>query len=57
MITAIDPGTRESAFAGLTFRCQLVLMALGEYAYGDHVQDPAAFVRRCRTVNALRRAA
>jgi hypothetical protein len=29
-------------------------MALGEYAYGDHVSDPTAFVRRCRTVEALR---
>lgn len=36
-----------------TFRCQLVLMTLGEYAYGDHVSDPAAFVRRCQTIRAL----
>jgi hypothetical protein len=38
----------------LHFRCQLVLMALDEYAHGDHVSDPAAFVRRCRTIEALR---
>lgn len=37
----------------LPFRCQLVLLALGEYAYGDHVADPAAFVRRCGTVQRL----
>lgn len=32
------------------FRCQLVLMVLGEYAFGDHVRDPQAFVRRCEVV-------
>jgi hypothetical protein len=36
------------------FRCQIALMALDEYAHGDHVSDPAAFVRRCRTIEALR---
>jgi len=35
------------------FRSHLVLLALGEYAYGDHVSDPAAFVRRCRAVGKL----
>lgn len=37
------------------FRCQFVLMALGEYAYGDHVRDDEAFIRRCYRVHALRR--
>lgn len=35
------------------FRCKLVLMILGQYAYGDRVRDPAAFVRRLRTIRAL----
>jgi hypothetical protein len=41
-------------FVSRVFRCQLVLMALGAYAYGDHVRDPRAFVQRCRSVWQLR---
>lgn len=37
------------------FRCKLVLMALGAYAYGDRVSDLEAFVLRCRSIPALRR--
>ena len=34
----------------VVFRCKLVLMILGEYAYGDHVRDERAFVLRCRAI-------
>ena len=34
----------------ILFRRQLVLMIFGEYAYGDHVVDPRAFERRCRSL-------
>lgn len=33
----------------LPFRSHLVLLALG----GDHASDPAAFVRRCRAIQAI----
>lgn len=39
------PGLPQISVA---FRCALVLMILGDYAYGDHVHDDRAFVLRCR---------
>lgn len=32
------------------FRVKLVLMILGEYSFGDHVQDEIAFQRRLEKV-------
>jgi hypothetical protein len=32
------------------FRAKLVLLAVNEYAYGDHVSDQLAFRLRCRAV-------
>jgi hypothetical protein len=37
------------------FRCQLVLMVMSAYAFGDHVRDPRAFWLRCQNLRALRR--
>lgn len=39
----------------LPFRCQLVLMALGLYAYGEHVDDPRAFRLRLVLVQGVGR--
>ena len=39
----------------VAFRCQLVLMALSAYAYGDHVRDPLAFWLRCQNLRRLQR--
>jgi hypothetical protein len=35
----------------VAFRCKLVLMIVGEYAYGDHVSDERAFIMRCRRLD------
>lgn len=44
---------RRSPWVRVVFRCQLVLMILGAYAYGDHVHDERAFVLRCRRLSCL----
>jgi hypothetical protein len=37
----------------VVFRCKLVLMIFGQYAFGDHVQDDQAFILRCRRLSQL----